>query len=174
MIYTRVQLQFAKETGLRVDDGQLDKAIARIAEDNKISLAQMRATLEKDGVNFAKFREEIRDEIVMSRLREREVDNKITIADSEVDNLLNALQLQDGKTEEFDLSHILIRVPEQVSPEQLRERRARAEQALGADQRRHRFQAGRGQLFRGARCGAGRRHGLARTHPAADDLRGRR
>ena len=130
MIYSRVQLQFAKETGLRVDDGQLDKAIARIAEDNKISLAQMRATLEKDGVSFVKFREDIRDEIVMSRLREREVDNKITVADSEIDNLLNTLQLQDGKTEEFDLSHILVRVPEQASPEQLRDRRARAEQAL--------------------------------------------
>ncbi len=130
MIYAHVQLQLAKETGLRVDDSQLDKAIARIAEDNKISLAQMRATLEKDGVRFAKFREDIRDEITMSRLREREVDNKITIADSEVDNFLKTVQLQDGKSDEFDLSHILIRVPEQVSPEQLRERRERAEQAL--------------------------------------------
>ncbi|MEO8442323.1 MAG: peptidylprolyl isomerase [Betaproteobacteria bacterium] len=130
MIYTKVQLQFAKETGLRVDDGQLDSAIGRIAENNKISPAQMRATLEKDGVSFAKFREDIRDEIVMTRLREREVDNKITVADSEVDNLLKTLQLQDGKTEEFDLSHILIRVPEQVSPEQLRDRRGRAEKAL--------------------------------------------
>ena len=130
MIYTTVQLQFAKETGLRVDDSQLDSAITRIAENNKISPAQLRATLEKDGVSFAKFREDIRDEIVMSRLREREVDNKITVADSEVDNLLKVLQLQDGKTEEFDLSHILIRVPEQVSPEQLRDRRARAEKAL--------------------------------------------
>ena len=130
MIYTRVQLQFAKETGLRVDDGQLDKTIARIAEDNKISVEQMRETLGKDGVNFVKFREDIRDEIVMARLREREVDNKITIADSEIDNLLNSLQAQGGQTEEFDLSHILIRVPEQVSPEQLRERRVRADQAL--------------------------------------------
>jgi peptidyl-prolyl cis-trans isomerase SurA len=130
MIYTRVQLQFAKETGLRVDDGQLDKTIARIAEDNKISVDQMRETLGKDGVSFVKFREDIRDEIVMSRLRERDVDNKITIADSEIDNLLNSLQMQGGQTEEFDLSHILVRVPEQVSPEQLRDRRARAEQAL--------------------------------------------
>jgi peptidyl-prolyl cis-trans isomerase SurA len=81
-------------------------------------------------VSFAKFREDIRDEIVMSRLREREVDNKITVAESEIDNLLNALKSQDGKTEEFDLSHILVRVPEQASPEQLRDRRARAEQAL--------------------------------------------
>ena len=130
MIYTKVQLQFAKETGLRVDDGQLDSAIGRIAENNKISPAQLRETLERDGVSFGKFREDIREEIVMARLREREVDNKITVADSEVDNLLNVLQLQDGKTEEFDLAHILIRVPEQVSPEQLRDRRARAEKAL--------------------------------------------
>jgi peptidyl-prolyl cis-trans isomerase SurA len=130
MIYARVQLQFAQETGLRVDDGQLDKAIARIAEDNKISLTQMRETLEKDGVNFVKFREDIRDEIVMTRLREREVDNRIAVADSEVDNLLNALKQQGGQAEEFNLSHILIRVPEQASPEQLRDRRARAEQAL--------------------------------------------
>jgi peptidyl-prolyl cis-trans isomerase SurA len=130
MIYTKVQLQFAKETGLRVDDSQLDSAIGRIAENNKISPAQLRAALEKDGVSFTKFREDIRDEIVMSRLREREVDNKITVSDSEVDNLLKTLQSQGGKTEEFDLSHILIRVPEQVSPEQLRDRRARAEKAL--------------------------------------------
>ena len=142
MIYTRVQLQFAKETGLRVDDGQLDSAIARIAENNKITPAKLRETLEKDGVSFAKFREDIRDEIVMSRLREREVDNKITVAESEIDNLLNALKSQDGKTEEFDLSHILVRVPEQASPEQLqRPPRARRGSAR-ANQGRHRFQAG--------------------------------
>ena len=130
MIYTRVQLQLAKETGLRVDDGQLDSAIARIAENNKITPAKLRETLERDGVSFAKFREDIRDEIVMARLREREVDNKVTIADSEIDNLISTLQTQDGKTEEFDLSHILIRVPEQASPEQLQDRRARADKAL--------------------------------------------
>ncbi len=130
MIDNRVQLQFAKETGLRVDDAQLEKALARIAEDNKISLAQMRDTLEKSGVVFAKFREDIRDEIVIGRLREREVDNKVTVSESEVDNLLSTLQSGNGKVEEFDLSHILVQVPEQASPEQLRDRRARAEQAL--------------------------------------------
>jgi peptidyl-prolyl cis-trans isomerase SurA len=130
MIYTRVQLQLAKETGLRVDDGQLDSAIARIAENNKISPAKLRETLERDGVSFAKFREDIRDEIIMARLREREIDNKVTVADSEVDNVLNTVQSQDGKTEEFDISHILVRVPEQASPEQLQDRRGRAEKAL--------------------------------------------
>ena len=130
MIYAKVQLQFAKETGLRVDDGQLDAAITRIAEGNKITLAKLRETIEKDGVSFAKFREDIREEIVMARLREREVDNKINVSETEIDNLVNALQQQGGKSEEYDVSHILIRVPEQASPEQLQERRARAEKAL--------------------------------------------
>ena len=130
VIYNQVQLQYAKETGLRVEDAILEKAVNRIAEDNKISVAAMRQALEKDGVNFNKFREELRDEIIMVRLREREVDNKIQIADSEIDNFLSTLQAQDGKVEEFNLSHILVRVPEQASPEQLQQRRARAEQAL--------------------------------------------
>lgn len=130
MIYDHVQFQYAKETGLRVDDSTLDNAINRIAENNKISIAAMREALEKDGVSFGKFREEIRGEIVMVRLREREVDNKIQITDSEVDNFLNTLQGQEGASEEFNLSHILIRVPERASPEQLQERRARGERAL--------------------------------------------
>lgn len=130
VIYNQVQLQYAKETGLRVEDAILEKAVNRIAEDNKITVAAMRQALEKDGVNFNKFREELRDEIIMVRLREREVDNKIQIADSEIDNFLSSLQAHDGKVEEFNLSHILVRVPEQASPEQLQERRARAEQAL--------------------------------------------
>jgi peptidyl-prolyl cis-trans isomerase SurA len=130
MIFNYVQLQYAKDTGLRVDDATLEKTISRIAEDSKITLPQLRDALEKDGVSFNKFREDIREEITMARLREREVDNKITIADGEVDNLLSSLQAQDSKVEEFNLSHILIRVPEQASPEQLQERRARAEQAL--------------------------------------------
>lgn len=130
MISSQVQLQYAKETGLRVDDAQLEKAIARIAEENQISVAQLRDSLDKDGVSFNKFREEIRDEIIMVRLREREVDNKILITDSEVDNYLKTQQTQEGKADEFNLSHILVRVPEQASPEQLQERRARAEEAL--------------------------------------------
>ena len=130
MIYDHVQFQFAKETGLRVDDSTLDNAINRIAEGNKISVAALRDTLEKDGVNFNKFREEVRGQIVMVRLREREVDNKIQITESEVDNFLSTAQGQEGSSEEFNISHILIRVPERASPEQLQERRARGERAL--------------------------------------------
>ena len=130
MIFNRVQLQYAKETGLRVDDGTLERTISRIAEDSKVTLAQMRSALEKDGINFSQFRDDIREEITLARLREREIDNKITIAESEIDSLLSARQIQGGQTEEYNLSHILIRVPEQASPEQLQERRERAERAV--------------------------------------------
>ncbi len=130
MILNSVQLQYAKETGLRIDDATLEKAIARIAADNKITVQQMRATLEKDGVSFAKFREDIRDEIAMVRLREREIDSKVQITDGEIENFLATQQPQGGKVDEYNLAHILIQVPEQASPERLQERRARAEQAL--------------------------------------------
>jgi peptidyl-prolyl cis-trans isomerase SurA len=129
LIIDRAQLQLAKETGLRVDDTELDRALARIAEQNKVSMQAMRDTLEKDGVPFLKFREDIRNEIVLSRLREREVDTKIVITESEIDAFIKTQQGQEGKPDEFNLSHILIVVPENASPEQLQSRRARAEQA---------------------------------------------
>jgi peptidyl-prolyl cis-trans isomerase SurA len=132
LITERVQLQFAKETGVRVDDAQLDKTLQRIAEQNKLSLEAFRAMLEKEGTVFTQFREEIRDEIILERLREREVDNKISVTDGEIDNFLNTRATQLGGEEEFNLAHILIRVPEQASPEQVKEKRARAEQALNA------------------------------------------
>ncbi len=129
LIMDRVQLQFAKETGLRVDDAQLDQAIGRIAAGNKMTPQQFRAALEKDGVEYVKFREEIRGEIVTTRLREREVDSKLVISDGEIDNHL-ANQAASGGNEEYQLAHILLRAPESASPEQLQKLRLRGEQAL--------------------------------------------
>ncbi len=129
MIADRAQIQLAKDNGLRVDDVELDRAISRIAEDNKISLTQLRAALDKDGVPFTKFREDIRDQIIMARLREREVDDKIVITESEIDNLLANPQ-QSAGADEFNVSHILVRVPENARPDQTQERQERAEQAL--------------------------------------------
>lgn len=129
MVTDRVQLQFAKETGLRVDDTELDRAIGRIAQDNKLTSQQLRQVLEKDGIPFAKFREDIRNEIVMTRLREREVDTKIVVTDGEIDNFLSLQQRTTDTNDEYNVSHILVVVPENASPEQIQTRRARAEQA---------------------------------------------
>lgn len=130
MISDRAQIQFAKDNGVRVDDVDLDRAISRIAEDNKLSLPQLRSALEKDGVAFSKFREDIRGQIIMSRLREREVDDKIVITESEIDNMLDSAQQQSGGVDEFNVSHILVRVPENARPDQIQGRQERAEQAL--------------------------------------------
>jgi peptidyl-prolyl cis-trans isomerase SurA len=130
LIGDRVQMQHARDIGLRVDNAELDKAMERIAADNKLSVAQMRATLERDGVPFDKFREDIRSEITLARLREREVAQKIVITESEIDNFIQSQQAQPGQGDEFNVSHILVSVPENASPEQLQARRARAEEAL--------------------------------------------
>ena len=130
MITDRVQLQFAKETGLRISDIELDTAMRRIAEGNRLSLQDFRATLERDGISWAKFREEIRDEITLSRLREREVESRILVSDGEIDNYLaNPDQGSNTANVEVQTAHIVIRVPEQASPDQLMRIGARAQAA---------------------------------------------
>jgi peptidyl-prolyl cis-trans isomerase SurA len=131
MVIDKLQAQFAKETGVHVDDTQLDKALQRIAQENKFpTMAEFRAKLDQDGVDFKKFREEIRSEIVATRLREREVDSKLVISDGEVDNYLATQAKQQGKGEEYQLAHILVLVPEQASADKIQVSRERAGQAL--------------------------------------------
>jgi len=130
MIMDRLQIQLAKETALRVDDLQLDRTVARVAESNKVSLTEFRSALERDGIPFDKFREEIRNEIMLSRLREREVDNRIVVTDNEIDFYLSQQGGAQPSANEYDLAHILLRLPEQASPEQIDKQRARAEQVL--------------------------------------------
>jgi peptidyl-prolyl cis-trans isomerase SurA len=130
MIIDMIQLQFAKESGLRIDDVQLDKALSRIAQQNNFaSLAEFRVKLAKDGVDFKKFREEIRNEITFTRLREREVDSKLVVSDNEIDNYLAMQSKQSGKSEEVELAHILVQVPEQASADKIRASKERADQA---------------------------------------------
>jgi peptidyl-prolyl cis-trans isomerase SurA len=130
MINDRVQLQYAKETGIRVDDVQLERTLARIAQDSGLTLQQFRDTLEREGISFNQFREEIRGEILLARLKEREIDAKLVVSDSEIDGFLTTNEAQQGKSEEFSLAHILVLVPEQASPEQVQKQRARTEEAL--------------------------------------------
>ncbi|MFA6121243.1 MAG: peptidylprolyl isomerase [Sideroxydans sp.] len=130
MITEMLQSQFAKENGLRVDDMQLEKALTRVAQQNKFeSVAAFRAKLEKDGVDFNKFREEIRNEIVSVRLREREVDSKLVISESDIEDYLATQANQGNKGEELQLAHILIVVPEQASAESIQTYKRRAEEA---------------------------------------------
>ena len=125
MITERAQVQQAKEAGVRVEDNELSQALDRIAANQKVSTAQMRQTVEKDGMKWNDFREEIRDQMMIARIREREVDAKINISPGEVDNFL-ANQASAGSGEEVHLAHIVIRIPEGASPETLQKLRLKA------------------------------------------------
>lgn len=130
LVVDRVQLQLARDTGLRIDDGQLDQALGRIAASNKMSLGQFRQALERDGIPYAKFREQVREEMTVARLREREVDNRLVISDAEVDNFLQAETAKSGNADEVQVAHILLRAPEAASPEQLQRLKAKADQVM--------------------------------------------
>ena len=119
LIVDSLQLQLAAQTGLKVDDGQLDKTIERIAAQNQLNLEEFKTALSKEGVSFRKFREDIRNEITISRLREREVENRINVSDSEIDNYLTTQANSKDDQSELEISHILIRTPEDASPEDL-------------------------------------------------------
>ena len=130
MITDMLQAQFAKENGIRVDDAQLDLAITRIAQQNNFpDLAEFRTKLESEGVDFKKFREEIRSEIISTRLREREVEGKLVISDSEVDSYLANKAKIGNEEKDFHIAHILVVVPEQASADKIQASRERAEQA---------------------------------------------
>ncbi len=130
LINDRLQLQFAAQTGLKVDDSQLEKTIERIAEQNKLSMPDFKAALEADGISYRKFREDIRTEIILARLREREVDNRISVTEAEIDNFLTTQSSRGEVQDEFEISHILIRTPEESTPEDLQKLRSKADQAL--------------------------------------------
>jgi peptidyl-prolyl cis-trans isomerase SurA len=130
LITERVLLQYAKETGIRIDDTTVERALARIAEDNKLSNDEFKKAVEREGIPFAKYRSDIRNEITVQRLREREVEGRVNVSDAEVDYLLATLESQAGGEVEYRLAHILVLVPEQASTDQIDVRQRRAETAL--------------------------------------------
>lgn len=129
LIVDRLQMQFARESGMRIPDAELDAALRRIAENNRLSLAEFRVALERDGIAWNRFREDIREEMTVARLREREVESRIVVSDGEIDNYL-AHPEQANQSALVTLGHIIVRVPEQADPVRLNQLRARAEEAL--------------------------------------------
>jgi peptidyl-prolyl cis-trans isomerase SurA len=129
LIVEKAQLQLAKENGIRVEEIQLDRALERVAENNNMSLSAFRQMLEKDNVPFDRFREEVRQQIVMQRLREREVDDRIEVSDAEIDQFLAEARTGSGGRSEYNLAHVLVRLPDQASPEQIETARQKAEKA---------------------------------------------
>ncbi|MCL5060026.1 MAG: peptidylprolyl isomerase, partial [Candidatus Thermoplasmatota archaeon] len=121
--------QHARDTGIRVDPTQVERALQRIAAQNKLDLAGLAAALEREGQSLDGMRTTIRNEILIARARERDVDNRISVSDAEIEGYLQT-QAQQGAETEYNFAHILVTVPENASPEQIQARRARAEDIL--------------------------------------------
>lgn len=132
LISDTLQIQYAAQTGLKVEDSQLDKTIERIADQNNLTLTEFSEALARDGISMRKFRADIRNEITLARLREREVEGRVNVTESEVDNYLTNQSNSGESLDEFEISHILIRTPEEGATEDIQKAKARVEDALKA------------------------------------------
>lgn len=130
LITDTLQIQYAAQTGLKVDDNQLDKTVERIAEQNQMTLTEFSEALAKDGISMRKFRSDIRNEITIARLREREVDGRVNVSESEIDNFLTSQAASNESQDEFEISHILIRTPEEGATEDVQKAKAKVDDAV--------------------------------------------
>lgn len=128
MITEQTQLEYANSNGIRVDDHDLDLAIADLAKQNKLDVKGLQAQLAKEGVPFARFREEIRREIILARLKNNEIGSRINVTDSEVDQVLKSAQ--SANRNEYHLATILVSTPERADAKQLDNLAAKASKAL--------------------------------------------
>ena len=133
LILTRIQLQIAQNMGIRIDEETLNRALLRIANQNNLTLRQFRDAIERDGYEFAKFREDIRDDIRISEVRKRQVENQVVISNRDIDHYESTVASQGAEANQYRyrLGHILIAVPEGASPEDIAEARELSERVLG-------------------------------------------
>ena len=130
LILDRLQMQIGTVTGIRIDDDSLNRQIADIATQNNLNLREFRDILERDGYDFAAFREEIRGELIKGRVQQRQVQDRVQITDRDIDNYLATREKQGRNNPEYRIGHILIAVPDGASPEELAEARDEAEDII--------------------------------------------
>ena len=128
LINDRAQLQMARTSGIKIDDNALEAAAQTVARQNQISMDELRRRLAADGIAYAKFQSNLRDELLLSRLRQREVEARVSVTDLEVDQFLRDQQNDsDPARLAINLGEILIAVPENATPEQVAALQAKAQ-----------------------------------------------
>lgn len=130
MIEDRVIVTHARESGTRVDEPELDRVVANVATQNKLTMEQLRERLRAEGLDYRRFRENLRDQMMTERVREREVQGRISITDGEIDKFLEQRRQQAGGADQLNIAQILVAVPEGAAEALVAERRAKAEAAL--------------------------------------------
>jgi peptidyl-prolyl cis-trans isomerase SurA len=130
LIDERVLVTYARENGPKIDDVELDRAVANVAVQNQMTLPQLRARLQQQGISFGTFRNNVRDQMLVERVREREVNQRISITDQDIDKLIDERRAAAGNSAQLNIAPILVTVPEGASVAEVAQRRARAEAAL--------------------------------------------
>lgn len=130
LIEDRVLITYARENGNKIDEAELDRVVANVAAQNKLTLAQLRDRLKQDGTDYKSFRENLRDQMMTERVREREVQGRIKVTDAEIDAWLDKKRAALEQGGQVNLAQVLVTVPEGASDAIVAERRARAEAAL--------------------------------------------
>jgi peptidyl-prolyl cis-trans isomerase SurA len=132
LITEKAQLQVARETGIRADEAVVDQAEQAVARQNGIDVAELRRRVEAQGLPLAQFREDLRNQILLQRLRDRELEAKVKVSELDIDQYLREQQLHGGDPAltELNLAHILVAVPENATPQQVAQAQAKAQQLL--------------------------------------------
>ena len=127
MVIEELQLQFAQNVGIQIDDITLNRTMQEIAQGNGMSLQAFREKLIAEGIDYDAFREQVRDEMTITRLRQRQVDSRVSVSEQEIDDLIASQAGAVDKDVEYRLGHILVSVPEAATPEIIQQARAKAE-----------------------------------------------
>jgi peptidyl-prolyl cis-trans isomerase SurA len=130
LIEERVVVSYARESGVRIDQPELDRAVASIAAQNQLTVPQLRERLASEGLDWGRFRNNVRDQMLIERVREREVQSRIRVTDAEIDAWLAQQRIAQAAETEYNIAQILVTVPESASEAVVNEKRARAEAAL--------------------------------------------
>jgi peptidyl-prolyl cis-trans isomerase SurA len=127
MVLERLQLQLAATSGIRISESDVDRAFETVAQRNKLGAEEFRKALAQRGMDVAAYRNTLRDQLTIQQLLEREINNRVTVTDNEVENFLENPQSRADMDVSYQLSHILIGIPETASPEAIQAARKRAE-----------------------------------------------
>ncbi|NRF66263.1 peptidylprolyl isomerase [Aquincola sp. S2] len=129
LIDERVQSTYARENGPKIDDQELERAVVNVASQNQLTLPQLRERIRTEGMDFTRFRNNLRDQMLVERVREREVTARIRVSDADIDRAVDQQRSEAAADVELNLAQILVTVPEGASEAVVAERRARIDQA---------------------------------------------
>lgn len=146
LVEERVILTFSRDMGGKVDEAEIDRAVQVVAAQNQLSVEQLRERLKADGIEFARFRANLQDQLLVERTREREVNQRIRIAEADVDRALEDQREASAVDATLNIAQILVGVPEGADEAVVAQRRARAESALARVRAGEAFEAVAGEL----------------------------